>query len=260
MSRPPPSNFPAPKVVAVVQVATNPSRSRGTLRLCMNEKSSLTPNKRLRTLPPVPRCPRATHLRSLAAYSRSIVDFCAGRHPRMGGRPYDRLGSAMRNGAGIRPPSSSGASGCGWGRPGGSRAGTAPGRSHATCGWPSGRCADDGSPGGRRDAGAAVPGAGVAGAAEPAAVGAAGGRTEARPAGARVRRGSVLLTTARVMGEDLDLSLPVQRKQTLPCPQLERLFAKHGSGCSGERHRLERRVNAQLRHDVLKVRPDGVDG
>src|SRR6185437_3731217 len=37
------------------------------------------------------------------------------------------------------------------------------------------------------------------------------------------------------------------------------VFAKSRLCCYGERHRFERRVNAQLRHDVLKVSPDGVD-
>lgn len=46
----------------------------------------------------------------------------------------------MRNGAGTRPPSSSGGSGCGWRPPGGSPAATESKRSHTTCGSPKGRC------------------------------------------------------------------------------------------------------------------------
>src|SRR6266536_908173 len=72
----------------------------------------------------------------------------------------------MRNGAGIRPPSSSGGSGCGWRQPGGSPGATGSVRSHMTCGLRRVRCGGGTGPG--RTAGA---------------------RTQGRPAGPRVRRG-----------------------------------------------------------------------
>src|SRR5260370_41381599 len=45
----------------------------------------------------------------------------------------------MRNGAGIRPPSSSGVKGCGWRQPGGSLVATGSAGSRTTCGSPRGQ-------------------------------------------------------------------------------------------------------------------------
>ncbi len=54
----------------------------------------------------------------------------------------------MRSGAGTRPPSSSGVSGCGWRPPGGSPGATGLTRSRATCGSRRGLCGGGTGPGG----------------------------------------------------------------------------------------------------------------
>jgi len=94
----------------------------------------------------------------------------------------------MRNGAGTRPPSNSGVSGFGCRQP----AVRPLRRDQWNCARPAGYVAVGAAeaPGlaGPRDRCAAVQGAGVAGEAEPAAVGSAGGRTQKRAAGARVHR------------------------------------------------------------------------
>jgi hypothetical protein len=107
----------------------------------------------------------------------------------------------MRNGAGTRPPSSSGGSSCGWRPPGGSSAATRSRRSRTTCGSPKGTAlAQDLA--GQRGWGAAIEGPGVAGEAEPAAVGPAGDRTAQGPAGARVRLAPELADFAAALGVD----------------------------------------------------------
>src|SRR5258707_14118341 len=63
----------------------------------------------------------------------------------------------MRNGAGIRPPSSSGVKGCGWRQPGGSPVATGAARSLTTCGSPRGQGGGGTGPG--RAAGAGGRGA-----------------------------------------------------------------------------------------------------
>ena len=80
----------------------------------------------------------------------------------------------MRNGAGTRPPNSSGASGCGWRPPGGSTAVTRSARSRGPAGDRGVGAAVAAGLARGRDGGVAVEGAGVAGAAEPAAAGPAG--------------------------------------------------------------------------------------
>ena len=76
----------------------------------------------------------------------------------------------MRNEAGTRPPSSSGASGRGWRQPGGSPGETGLTRSRGTGGSRQGRCGGGAGPGRTAGPRRYGPGAGVAGEAEPAAV------------------------------------------------------------------------------------------
>jgi hypothetical protein len=91
----------------------------------------------------------------------------------------------------MPPPSSNGASGCGWRPPGGSPAAARSARSPVSCGLPKasgsfhGRIRVAGLARGRRR-GAPVEGAGVAGVAEPAAAGPAGSRAAVGAAGAPV--------------------------------------------------------------------------
>ena len=93
---------------------------------------SLEPEGRFPGMPPTPNQTELVELRVVTPGGR--------------GRMTEACG--MRNVAGTRPPSSSGASGCGWRPPGGSPAAMRSARSRATCGSRKVRCGGGTGPGG----------------------------------------------------------------------------------------------------------------